>query len=288
MGLIFSNILAEAIRWITATIIAAVCLVFGFAPAETLAEWLGTPPSWVVHPWTRLAIILLGVIAIVIIFWWDRRSRRAAESISLLPSGRVPGGSSPIAASEPPERKIYTATERAQSIDGLVEFRDHVTELIEFWVRSTAGLKHSAEYLKRGVHSVTVPLIHQKTPEEHSAARKRRFLFLLNECEKKLMELKEKLDAASDVTLSIRKKYPRMIDEAKVLLNEPQRPNTDIIARYLRNIAQSKDPTGFTNPLGPSLLSDNELMMERLQQYQSALHQNRATMNAKISDLRNP
>jgi hypothetical protein len=49
--------------------------MWGFAPAETLATLFGSPPVWVTSPLTRLAVVGIGVIAVLAIFLVPRIAR---------------------------------------------------------------------------------------------------------------------------------------------------------------------------------------------------------------------
>jgi len=64
MRWLLGNVAGGIVRWTVATIISAVCLMLGFAPAQWLAAIIGEPPDWLVHPLTRLAIILMGVVVV--------------------------------------------------------------------------------------------------------------------------------------------------------------------------------------------------------------------------------
>ncbi len=70
---LLSNIAGGVIRWLVATLIAALCLVWGLAPATWLAGLFGNPPAWVTSPWTRLGIVLAGVVVCLAIILWRRR-----------------------------------------------------------------------------------------------------------------------------------------------------------------------------------------------------------------------
>lgn len=61
------QILGGVIRWTIATIIAAVCLVWGFAPAEFFAGLWIDPPLWLSHPITRIAVLVVGMTLVVLI-----------------------------------------------------------------------------------------------------------------------------------------------------------------------------------------------------------------------------
>src|SRR4051794_34829281 len=87
MGWFLSNVAGGIIRWGVATLISAICLVFGLVPAATLAAWFGEPPSWVVNPWMRLCIVIVGMVGVLIIVFWDRVVRRRhAAAIGGAPS----------------------------------------------------------------------------------------------------------------------------------------------------------------------------------------------------------
>jgi hypothetical protein len=78
MGWLFSNVAGGFVRFIIGIILTAICLVWGLAPAATLAEWFGSPPPWVTNPWTRIAIVIVGVLIFLAIALWDRRNRTSA------------------------------------------------------------------------------------------------------------------------------------------------------------------------------------------------------------------
>src|SRR5258708_1839075 len=82
---LLSNIAGGVIRWVVATLIAALCLVWGLAPATWLAGLFGNPPAWVTSPWTRLGIVLAGVVVCLAIILWRRRGDQGTASDLAVP-----------------------------------------------------------------------------------------------------------------------------------------------------------------------------------------------------------
>jgi hypothetical protein len=72
MSWLFSNVAGGAVRWATATLIAAVCIVLGFSPSQWFAAIITEPPPWLISPVTRVLIILVGAIACFLVVAWDR------------------------------------------------------------------------------------------------------------------------------------------------------------------------------------------------------------------------
>jgi hypothetical protein len=68
-----SNILGGVVRWVTFTIIATVCLGWGFAPNEFLAELIKNP-SWLTSPWMRTLVVVAGVAIFLVVTLVRRRS----------------------------------------------------------------------------------------------------------------------------------------------------------------------------------------------------------------------
>lgn len=77
-----SQMAAGAVRWLTSVVIGGVCLALGFAPAAWLAAIIGNPPAWLVSVWFRIAIVVVGVVAVAAILL-VRRSRTATENPSV-------------------------------------------------------------------------------------------------------------------------------------------------------------------------------------------------------------
>jgi hypothetical protein len=75
-----SNVAGGAVRWCTFTIIAAITLLCGFAPANILADFIGQPPPWLIDARTRSLIVVIGVVALICIYFWDRRVKRTAAA----------------------------------------------------------------------------------------------------------------------------------------------------------------------------------------------------------------
>lgn len=75
MGWFFSNIAGGIIRWAIAAVVGAVCLMFGFSPEEWIRGVIEAPPSWLTHDLTRGGIVLVGVMVIGAVFFWDRAIR---------------------------------------------------------------------------------------------------------------------------------------------------------------------------------------------------------------------
>ena len=69
------NAAGGIVRWGTATVLATVCLIYGFAPSKWLASFLIAPPDWISNPLVRVGIVAFGVIVIIVVFLWDRRVR---------------------------------------------------------------------------------------------------------------------------------------------------------------------------------------------------------------------
>jgi hypothetical protein len=67
-----SNILGGMVRWVTFTIIAAVCLVWGFAPNEFLAGLIKNP-GWLTSPWMRTLVVVAGVAVFLVVTLVRRR-----------------------------------------------------------------------------------------------------------------------------------------------------------------------------------------------------------------------
>ena len=76
------NAFGGAIQFVVTSIIAAICLVWNFAPEEWLASLFSHPPSWLFQPYVRIVVLVFGLIAIAII----------------IASGRYKPKSDPIAA----------------------------------------------------------------------------------------------------------------------------------------------------------------------------------------------
>jgi hypothetical protein len=87
MGWFASHIAGGVVRWITATIIAGVCVMLGFSPVEWFVAFVGQPPNWLIHPLTRVLIILFGVISIGFVLL--RKGESVRESLPL-PNKRTP------------------------------------------------------------------------------------------------------------------------------------------------------------------------------------------------------
>src|SRR6266576_369984 len=68
-----SNILGGVVRWVTFTIIATVCLVWGFAPNEFLAGLI-KDPGWLTTPWMRTLVVVAGVAIFLVVTLVRRRS----------------------------------------------------------------------------------------------------------------------------------------------------------------------------------------------------------------------
>ncbi|NEU98882.1 hypothetical protein [Bradyrhizobium uaiense] len=76
-----NNVLGGAVRWAVATIIGAICLVLGLAPAAWLAGIFGNPPAWVMNPWKRIGIVVVGVVTFLLILLVRRRKDEANLNI---------------------------------------------------------------------------------------------------------------------------------------------------------------------------------------------------------------
>jgi len=67
------------VRWVTATIVAAVCIVLGFSPPQWFAAIITEPPPWLLSPVTRVLIILVGTISCFLLVAWDRLFSKTKE-----------------------------------------------------------------------------------------------------------------------------------------------------------------------------------------------------------------
>src|SRR5258708_24378794 len=88
MQWLLSNIAGGAIRWLTAVIIGAICIMWGFAPSTWFVNFIGEPPAWILAPWTRLIIVLAGAAIVILIVHLDRRSKKNA--IAAIPQPNWP------------------------------------------------------------------------------------------------------------------------------------------------------------------------------------------------------
>jgi len=64
-----TQVVGGVIRWSTATIIAAIFLVWGFAPSEWLSRLWTDPPFWISHPITRIIILIIGVLLLILFLY---------------------------------------------------------------------------------------------------------------------------------------------------------------------------------------------------------------------------
>jgi hypothetical protein len=58
------------VGFVVSTILGAAFVVLGITPPQSLAEVFLDPPLWVTHPWTRIAIVVIGVAIIVAASIW--------------------------------------------------------------------------------------------------------------------------------------------------------------------------------------------------------------------------
>lgn len=76
MGFWQSNILGGVIRWAVPILISGACLVLGFSPQEWVTNFIGEPLAWLIHPFFRIGIVIVGVMIFLGVLFWDRRKRK--------------------------------------------------------------------------------------------------------------------------------------------------------------------------------------------------------------------
>jgi hypothetical protein len=64
------------VGFVVSTILGAAFIVLGITPRQSLAEVFLEPPSWVTNPWTRIAIVAVGVAIIMAASLWKIFSER--------------------------------------------------------------------------------------------------------------------------------------------------------------------------------------------------------------------
>jgi hypothetical protein len=69
---ILSHISGGFVRVATAAIITAVCLIWGFSPADWFATFFRNPQEWLTSWVTRLIVVIFGVLAVIAIVWVRR------------------------------------------------------------------------------------------------------------------------------------------------------------------------------------------------------------------------
>jgi hypothetical protein len=72
MRWLLGHVAGGVVRFVTATMLAAVCLMLGFSPPEHIAAIIGNPPPWLVSPVMRILILIIGMLVIAVLIFWDR------------------------------------------------------------------------------------------------------------------------------------------------------------------------------------------------------------------------
>lgn len=76
------GIMRGIVAFVVSAILGGVCLVFGFSPDEWIAAVIAQPPSWLLHPLTRVAGVAIGGL-FGFLAWklWPWRSAGAARDV---------------------------------------------------------------------------------------------------------------------------------------------------------------------------------------------------------------
>lgn len=82
MRWLISDLARGLIRWAVGIVIGAVCIVWNFAPAETLASWFGHAHEWIANPLTRLVVLVVGLAIIGALLLVRREPKDQAPLIS--------------------------------------------------------------------------------------------------------------------------------------------------------------------------------------------------------------
>ncbi|UGY23808.1 hypothetical protein HU675_0038655 [Bradyrhizobium septentrionale] len=102
MRWLIDKILGGIIGKIAGVILSAVFLMWGIAPETWFAEILQNPPHWVLNPWTRLGVVIVGVIVALAVMIVRFRSRPD------LSKGEKPSGHTLTQYSPPVPSGLYT------------------------------------------------------------------------------------------------------------------------------------------------------------------------------------
>jgi hypothetical protein len=74
MGWLLDKAFGGVVGYVVSTILGAMFIVLGIAPSQSLAAFLDQP--WVTNPWTRIAIVIIGVAIIMAASLWKIFSER--------------------------------------------------------------------------------------------------------------------------------------------------------------------------------------------------------------------
>jgi len=76
MRWLFDKAFGGVVGFVVSTILGAAVIVLGITPRQSLAEIFLDPPLWIINPWTRIAIVVIGVGIIVVASIWKIFSER--------------------------------------------------------------------------------------------------------------------------------------------------------------------------------------------------------------------
>ena len=84
MGWFISNFLGGLVRWAVTAVVAGACLMLGFSPESWIKDVVESPPAWLVHDFTRLSLVVIAVVVIVGVFFWDRTIKQKKQQTALI------------------------------------------------------------------------------------------------------------------------------------------------------------------------------------------------------------
>ncbi|PJZ23895.1 hypothetical protein CH352_18860 [Leptospira hartskeerlii] len=118
---LLSHFAGAAIRFVFGAIFGAVCVIYSFSPAEWLASIIvSPPPTWIVHPYFRISILLVGIIAIGLSIFFLKKSKISAKEliVSTKADAEITKKReyTPDAEMRAAIDEIYTALDEAESV----------------------------------------------------------------------------------------------------------------------------------------------------------------------------
>lgn len=158
MRWLLQQIAGGVIRFLVAALIGAAFIAYGLAPEQIVASWMGEPPRWVVNPWTRIALVIVGAAVIVGSYFFEQfRKRTSAPPVV---PGRGPHRLSLIefrnaAIASGWQVQSTTSLDGADLLEGLRQAG--LDGAIRFWGRQN---RNEFESLNRREPLVEIPASH--------------------------------------------------------------------------------------------------------------------------------